>query len=107
MGNMLKCKDTNILLTYYRLTEVPKEAFWIPSENLVKGILPGAQLDVFYPGFPTLKHIKHRVSVSKSLLGSILDPIGTLIEGFSTRGTTILLVTRFSKNMKHKFEILA
>ena len=42
---------------------MPLDAFWIKSENLVKGVMPGAQLDVFYPGFPTLKHIKHRVNV--------------------------------------------
>ena len=30
----------------------------LKSEDIAKGLLPGAQFDVLYSGFPTLKHIK-------------------------------------------------
>ena len=49
-------------MIFYRLTKVPVDGFWLKSEELVKGLLPGVQLDVYYPGFPTLKHLKYKVS---------------------------------------------
>ena len=30
---------------------------------LVKGLCPSVRLDVYYPGFPTLKHIPHTVGI--------------------------------------------
>ncbi|XP_060573103.1 5'-3' exoribonuclease 1-like, partial [Ruditapes philippinarum] len=47
------------------LTRVHMDEFRIPSEQLRKGMLPGAKLDVFFPGFPTLKHIPHHAELSK------------------------------------------
>lgn len=43
---------------------MPKFAFHIDPGLLRKGLLPGAKLDVFFPGFPTLKHIRHTVSIA-------------------------------------------
>lgn len=37
----------------------------VPIDNLVKGAYPGATMDVYYPGFPTLKHLKYTVRAPK------------------------------------------
>ena len=44
-----------------RVTEVPQDGFVIPIERQHKGLCPGAKVDVYFPGFPTLKHLKHQV----------------------------------------------
>lgn len=36
----------------------------VPIEKLVKGAYPGVVMDIFYPGFPTFKHLKYTVSTS-------------------------------------------
>lgn len=35
----------------------------VPIDKLIKGRYPGVALDVFYPGFPTFKHLKYTVSI--------------------------------------------
>ncbi|KAH3800348.1 hypothetical protein DPMN_153981 [Dreissena polymorpha] len=44
-----------------RLTK--KAAFHLASSELRKGLLSGARLDIFYPGFPTLIHIPYKVTL--------------------------------------------
>lgn len=34
----------------------------VPKEKLIKGAYPGAHMDTYYPGFPTMKHLKYKVS---------------------------------------------
>jgi 5'-3' exoribonuclease 1 len=34
----------------------------VDHSRLVKGLCPNVRLDVYFPGFPTLKHIPHTVS---------------------------------------------
>ncbi|GMS83510.1 hypothetical protein PENTCL1PPCAC_5685, partial [Pristionchus entomophagus] len=38
---------------------IDKNTFRIPLENVVHGLLPNVKLDVFFPGFPTMKHLPH------------------------------------------------
>ncbi|XP_017777725.1 PREDICTED: 5'-3' exoribonuclease 1 [Nicrophorus vespilloides] len=38
----------------------------VPKEKLIKGAYPGAKMDVYYPGFPTLKHLKYFGNLSKA-----------------------------------------
>ena len=40
---------------------MPMFEFVIPSERLYFGLCEGVKLDVHFPGYPTLKHIKHTV----------------------------------------------
>uniref|UniRef100_A0A914V899 5'-3' exoribonuclease 1 n=1 Tax=Plectus sambesii TaxID=2011161 RepID=A0A914V899_9BILA len=40
-------------------TEVDGNTFRIPKEKIVNGLLPGVHLDVFFPGFPTMKNLPH------------------------------------------------
>lgn len=34
----------------------------VPKDKLIKGAYPGAKFDVYYPGFPTLKHLEYEVN---------------------------------------------
>jgi len=45
---------------------VHREQWDVPSEKLKKGLMEGVKLDIFFPGFPTLKHIRHTARLSKS-----------------------------------------
>ncbi|XP_076269715.1 5'-3' exoribonuclease pacman [Rhynchophorus ferrugineus] len=38
----------------------------IPKEKLIKGIYPGAVFDIFYPGFPTMKHLQYVGNLEKA-----------------------------------------
>ncbi|VEN63002.1 unnamed protein product [Callosobruchus maculatus] len=38
----------------------------VPSEQIVKGLYPGVKLDVYYPGFPTMKHLKYKAELKKA-----------------------------------------
>ncbi|KAL1513316.1 hypothetical protein ABEB36_002738 [Hypothenemus hampei] len=38
----------------------------VPKEKLIKGAYPGACFDVYYPGFPTMKHLKFKAEVKKA-----------------------------------------
>lgn len=37
------------------------DAFVLKAGQLKHGLCPGVQQDVYFPGFPTLKHIEHTV----------------------------------------------
>lgn len=39
----------------------------IPQDKLIKGAYPGAITNVYYPGFPTMRHLKYKVSDSDRL----------------------------------------
>lgn len=49
--------------TYTRLTEIPINEYWMNPKDLKKGLCTGVKQDLYFPGFPTLKHIEHTVSV--------------------------------------------
>ena len=37
----------------------------ITRDKLVPGLVPGVKLDIFFPGFPTLKHVSHTAKLEK------------------------------------------
>lgn len=39
---------------------------FVPRERLIKGAYPGAKMDVYYPGFPTMKHLKYTGKLEKA-----------------------------------------
>ncbi|XP_064610977.1 5'-3' exoribonuclease 1-like [Liolophura sinensis] len=49
-----------------RCTDIPMFEFRVPSEKLYKGLPPGVRLDVYFPGFPTMKHISHKAQLKKA-----------------------------------------
>ncbi|CAH2012828.1 unnamed protein product [Acanthoscelides obtectus] len=38
----------------------------LPKEKIVKGLYPEVKLDVYYPGFPTMKHLKYKGELRKA-----------------------------------------
>ncbi|XP_063901508.1 5'-3' exoribonuclease 1 isoform X2 [Zophobas morio] len=49
-----------------RCIPVDMEEIRVPKEKLIKGAYPGACFDVFYPGFPTLKHLRYTAEFKKA-----------------------------------------
>lgn len=45
-----------------RVTEISQDGFVVAIERQRKGLCSGARLDVYFPGFPTLKHLKYTVN---------------------------------------------
>merc|ERR1719500_1585981 len=62
--------------------EVWREAWDVPISKLRKGLMAGVKLDVFFPGFPTLKHIRHSARLHKA---------GVRVFEQSSRGGNMLL----------------
>lgn len=46
-----------------------REEWELRPADFIKGLLPGVRLDVYFAGFPTLKHVKHTV---KSLFVNLI-----------------------------------
>ncbi|XP_062594329.1 5'-3' exoribonuclease 1-like [Saccostrea cucullata] len=55
----------DIINNHARLTELGVDAFRVDPEEMVKGLMPDVRLDIFFPGFPTLKHIPHKAFLKK------------------------------------------
>ncbi|KAK7867257.1 hypothetical protein R5R35_000245 [Gryllus longicercus] len=47
------------------VVELHREELFVDPCKLIKGLCPGAKLDVYFPGFPTFKHIKYCSSLEK------------------------------------------
>lgn len=43
-----------------------REDIFVPKEKLIKGLSPNFNLNVYYPGFPTLRHIHHTAKLQKA-----------------------------------------
>ena len=67
--DLMMCAITyNFLLTFmYRCSVLKPDEFKIEMSELVFGLCPSVKLDVFFPGFPTLKHIEHEVGIRSFL----------------------------------------
>ncbi|WAR13812.1 XRN1-like protein, partial [Mya arenaria] len=61
----------DIAANHARLTKVNQDDHHIHPAQLRMGILPGAKLNMFFPGFPTLRHISYRASKSVPLVDNI------------------------------------
>ncbi|XP_049842599.1 5'-3' exoribonuclease 1 [Schistocerca gregaria] len=48
-----------------KVIEVWRDELNVEKKDLIKGLWPGAKLDVYYPGFPTMKHIPHKAKLEK------------------------------------------
>lgn len=44
-------------------TNVYIEDIRIAQDNLIKGVYPGVDMGIYYPGFPTMKHLRYTVSI--------------------------------------------
>lgn len=63
------CKETKVDLSELR----------VPEEELVLGPCPGAQKEMYFPGFPTMRHLKHSVGLCSYILFICLT-IGAISE---------------------------
>lgn len=54
--------------------DIWRSEFDVPVDKLRKGLMKGVRLDVFFPGFPTLKHIPHRAVLRKSAVRVFEQP---------------------------------
>ena len=67
-----------VIHTYCKCEYLPREVFVVPSTSLVRGIHPRFNYDRFIPGFPSTRHLPHKVMliVSMYFKGTILtDPV--------------------------------
>ncbi|XP_029664328.1 5'-3' exoribonuclease 1 isoform X1 [Formica exsecta] len=49
-----------------QLTLINRDEIFVPREQLVRGLSPGFNLDVYYPGFPILRHLQHTAHLEKA-----------------------------------------
>lgn len=62
--------------------QVWRKEWDVPIPKLRKGLMEGVKLDVFFPGFPTLKHIRHTAKLQKA---------GVRVFEQSSRGENMML----------------
>lgn len=53
----------HLIHNHAKVYEMWREELVVDRSKLVKGLCPGVKLDVYFPGFPTLKHIAFTVSI--------------------------------------------
>ena len=51
-------------MNFAKRTDVWRREWDVAIRDLKKGLMDGVRLDVFFPGFPTLKHIPHTAKLS-------------------------------------------
>ncbi|KAF2885186.1 hypothetical protein ILUMI_20983 [Ignelater luminosus] len=56
----------SVTFSHAKCELVAIEDIRIPRDKLVKGAYPGVKFDVFYPGFPTMKHLNYVGSLEKA-----------------------------------------
>jgi 5'-3' exoribonuclease 1 len=66
-------------------TEVWRAEWDVAIKDLKKGLMDGVRMDVFFPGFPTLKHIPHSAKLSTA---------GVRVFEQSSRGQNTLLLLK-------------
>lgn len=43
-----------------------RDEVFVPRERLIRGLSPGFDLDLYYPGFPILRHLDHSAHLEKA-----------------------------------------
>lgn len=56
----------DVIANHAKCVEIPKFHFCIDSNRIRKGLMDGVLLDVYFPGFPTLKDIPHEANLEKA-----------------------------------------
>lgn len=63
--------------SHARLNELDRLLILVPQELLLKGLLPGVDLSVYFPGFPTLQHVPHTAKLATAKVWTIDEIIVT------------------------------
>ena len=74
-----------VSMNYAKRTDVWRREWDVAIKDLKKGLMDGVRLDVFFPGFPTLKHIPHTAKLSTA---------GVRVFEQASRGQNTLLVLK-------------
>ncbi|XP_003702478.2 5'-3' exoribonuclease pacman [Megachile rotundata] len=54
------------IISHAKALAINREDLIVPEEKLVKGLCPGVQIELYYPGFPTLRYIEHTATLEKA-----------------------------------------
>ena len=57
--------DVLFIVSHLRLVELPLPVYQVSEEEVVSGLCEGVLLDVYFPGFPSLKHNPHSAHLEK------------------------------------------
>lgn len=49
-----------------QLTSINRDEIFVPREQLIRGLSPGFNLELYYPGFPILRHLQHTAHLEKA-----------------------------------------
>ena len=83
-----------LLIVFF--SKVWRDEWLIPISKLRKGLMSGVRLDVFFPGFPTLKHIPHEAKLSTG---------NVRVFEQSSRGENMILHLQVDKHPENKVPI--
>ncbi|XP_046562363.1 LOW QUALITY PROTEIN: 5'-3' exoribonuclease 1-like [Haliotis rubra] len=85
----------DINVNHTRQEEIPLELYRVDGNKLKKGVLPEVRLDVYFPGFPTLFHIKH---------SAVLKKEGVKVFQMNSRGENMILTITQSEDLNMPIE---
>ncbi|CAB3404848.1 unnamed protein product [Caenorhabditis bovis] len=86
-------RDSNGAITVLR-SEVDKDTFRIPISRVKWGLIPNVKMDIYFPGFPTMKHLKHN---------GMLKKLNVNVFGMPSRKESMLLEV---KNIEETSDII-
>lgn len=52
---------------------INRDEIVVPREQLVRGLSPGFDLDMYYPGFPILRHLDHTAHLEKAKVLHVVE----------------------------------
>lgn len=52
--------------SFAKIRPITREQLFVPQDELIKGLCPGVNLDLYSKGFPTLRHIAHSGRLKKA-----------------------------------------
>lgn len=68
---------------YAQLTLINRDEIFVPREQLIRGLSPGFNLELYYPGFPILRHLQHTAHLEKAKVHKSLNfNIATILNNF-------------------------
>jgi len=53
-------------ISHAQVILMKRDDIFVPKEQLVRGLASDFDLNVYYPGFPTLRHLSHKASLEKA-----------------------------------------
>ena len=90
--------------------EIHQDFYRLQINDIKKGLSKGAQLDIYSPGFPTLKHLKHKCFFTQAGIkvfkhkSKIENAIIKVMEQKNT--VSIYIMLRFKSNHKVSYAIV-